>query len=328
MALGGSDQNAEDALVKLLQMGTVSEYQNEFEMLISRVTGISESFLKTFYIFGIKPTLQCVLLRSNPKTLGEAFSLARAAEARFMNLLLWELLRSNPTTLGEAFFVACITETRFEDERSSSFTNKTSSNNSGLQNQNLTTSHFSMPRQKPIDEAIFVKVNDETKWFSVVESIEENNAFDATSSDQPTAGLKANKVVNDGDGEVKVLNWGQQAIDVESTSDNDARDQASKLETKVLVDGKQDDAKVVKVVGVADEQNSDEPNVLEGNEVIGVGVNGNNKGVDKEVQYFVYTLHVLIPFLERLNNNYIKKKKMKAAIQRRLRDPRIKIFFF
>ncbi|GJU98164.1 hypothetical protein Tco_1327435, partial [Tanacetum coccineum] len=132
----------------------------------------------------------------------------RAAEARFMNLLLWELLRSNPTTLGEAFFVARITETRFEDERSSSFTNKTSSNNSGLQNQNLTTSCFSMPRQKPIDETIFVKVNDETKWFSVSESIKENNAFDATSSDQPAVGLKANKVVNDGDGEVKVLNWG------------------------------------------------------------------------------------------------------------------------
>nr|GEW71592.1 AIG1-like protein [Tanacetum cinerariifolium] len=67
---------------------------------------------------------------------------------------------------------------------------------------------------------------------------------------------------------VKVLNWVQQVIDVESASDNDARDQASELKTKVLVDGKQDDAKVV---GVADEQNNDEPNVLEGNEVIGVG---------------------------------------------------------
>nr|GEX36281.1 hypothetical protein [Tanacetum cinerariifolium] len=36
---------------------------------------------------------------------------------------------------------------------------------------------------------------------------------------------------------------------VEITSDNDARDQASEVETKVLVDGKQDDTKVVKVVG-------------------------------------------------------------------------------
>ncbi|GJS18930.1 leucine-rich repeat-containing protein [Tanacetum coccineum] len=57
---------------------------------------------------------------------------------------------------------------------------------------------------------------------------------------------------------------GQQKIDVESNSDNEARDQSSELETKVLVDGKQDEAKVVKVVGVADEQNSNEQNVLEG----------------------------------------------------------------
>ncbi|GJV74073.1 hypothetical protein Tco_1494068, partial [Tanacetum coccineum] len=35
---------------------------------------------------------------------------------------------------------------------------------------------------------------------------------------------------------------------VEITSDNDARDQASEVEMKVLVDGKQDDTKVVKVV--------------------------------------------------------------------------------
>ena len=62
---------------------------------------------------------------------------------------------------------------------------------------------------------------------------------------------------------------------------------------KVLMNGKQDDAKVVKVVGVADEQNSDEPNVLEGNEVIGVGVNENNKRVDKEVQYSVIPYMIL-----------------------------------
>ncbi|GKD66864.1 hypothetical protein Tco_1308972 [Tanacetum coccineum] len=42
-----------------------------------------------------------------------------------------------------------------------------------------------------------------------------------------------------------------------------------------------------------------------------------DKEVDKEVPYNVYTLHVLIPFLKRLNDQYIKKKKMKAAMQRR-----------
>ncbi|GJY63349.1 hypothetical protein Tco_0464809, partial [Tanacetum coccineum] len=45
MASGDSCQDAEDALSKLLQMGTVAEYQKDFEMLINRVTEISKSLL-------------------------------------------------------------------------------------------------------------------------------------------------------------------------------------------------------------------------------------------------------------------------------------------
>ncbi|GJU62735.1 hypothetical protein Tco_1244570 [Tanacetum coccineum] len=115
MASDGSDPDAEYALSKLLQMGTVFEYQNEFEMLIKQIT-TPKSLHKLFYISGLKPALQCALFRSNPKTLEEAFSLALAAEARFTNQQLWELLRSYPLTLGEAFFRARITEARFEDE--------------------------------------------------------------------------------------------------------------------------------------------------------------------------------------------------------------------
>ncbi|GJU66329.1 hypothetical protein Tco_1252588 [Tanacetum coccineum] len=74
---------AKDTLSKLLQMGTVAKYQNKFEMLIKRVTGISESLLKSFYISGLKPALQIELLRARPTSLEEAFSLARITEARF-----------------------------------------------------------------------------------------------------------------------------------------------------------------------------------------------------------------------------------------------------
>ncbi|GJW48294.1 hypothetical protein Tco_0079940 [Tanacetum coccineum] len=52
-------------------------------MLIKQVTGISESLLKSFYISGLKPLLQCALLRLAPTTLGEAFFIARIMEARF-----------------------------------------------------------------------------------------------------------------------------------------------------------------------------------------------------------------------------------------------------
>ncbi|GKA49770.1 hypothetical protein Tco_0742843, partial [Tanacetum coccineum] len=83
MISDGSDQDARYALSKLLQRGTVAEYENEFLMLIKRVTGISESLLKSFYISGLKPLLQCVLLMLAPTTLEEAFSIARIMEARF-----------------------------------------------------------------------------------------------------------------------------------------------------------------------------------------------------------------------------------------------------
>ncbi|GKF62949.1 retrovirus-related pol polyprotein from transposon TNT 1-94, partial [Tanacetum coccineum] len=74
-------------------MGTVAEYESKFDMLINQVTGISEGLLKAFYISGLKPALQCALLTSNPTTLGEAFSLARATEARFAKDALSKLLQ-------------------------------------------------------------------------------------------------------------------------------------------------------------------------------------------------------------------------------------------
>ncbi|GJZ41853.1 hypothetical protein Tco_0588739, partial [Tanacetum coccineum] len=81
--LRGNEICDREALVKLLQMGTISEYQSEFEILLIWVMRISEFLLKLFYIFGLKPALQRVLLRSRPTTLGETFSLARISEARF-----------------------------------------------------------------------------------------------------------------------------------------------------------------------------------------------------------------------------------------------------
>ncbi|GJT19858.1 retrovirus-related pol polyprotein from transposon TNT 1-94 [Tanacetum coccineum] len=80
MASGNSDR---DALSKLLQMGTVAEYQSEFVVLANQVTGISESLLTSFYISGLKLTIQIELLRARPTTLGEVFSLAHIIEARF-----------------------------------------------------------------------------------------------------------------------------------------------------------------------------------------------------------------------------------------------------
>nr|GEU82062.1 coiled-coil domain-containing protein 18-like [Tanacetum cinerariifolium] len=74
---------AKDALSKLLQWETMTEYQNEFEILISQVTRKSESLLTTIYISGLIVALQIELLRARLTTLGEAFSLAYIIEAHF-----------------------------------------------------------------------------------------------------------------------------------------------------------------------------------------------------------------------------------------------------
>ncbi|GKD80287.1 hypothetical protein Tco_1342908, partial [Tanacetum coccineum] len=75
MASDDNNQDAKYALSKLLQMGTVEDYQLEFEMLIKQVS-IPESLLKSFYISGLKLDLQCLLLR-------EDFFKARITKAHF-----------------------------------------------------------------------------------------------------------------------------------------------------------------------------------------------------------------------------------------------------
>ncbi|GJS84010.1 hypothetical protein Tco_0750551 [Tanacetum coccineum] len=64
-------------------MDTMVKYKNKFEMLINRVTKISETLLKTIYISGLQLAFHIKLLRARPTTLGEAFSLARIIRAHF-----------------------------------------------------------------------------------------------------------------------------------------------------------------------------------------------------------------------------------------------------
>ncbi|GKA43302.1 hypothetical protein Tco_0736026 [Tanacetum coccineum] len=77
-----SDRDAKYALSKLLQIGTVAEYESEFVVLANRVTRICESLDTSFYISKLKLRLSIELLRARPTSLGEAFSLACIIEAR------------------------------------------------------------------------------------------------------------------------------------------------------------------------------------------------------------------------------------------------------
>ncbi|GJY93778.1 retrotransposon-related protein [Tanacetum coccineum] len=70
------------ALSKLLQLGTVKDYQREFEKLMNQARDIPDSLLISFYISGLKLHLQREFLVSRPTTLGDAFSLSLITEAR------------------------------------------------------------------------------------------------------------------------------------------------------------------------------------------------------------------------------------------------------
>ncbi|GJV24690.1 hypothetical protein Tco_1377385 [Tanacetum coccineum] len=191
MASDGSDPDAKYALSRLLQRGTMAEYQNEFEMLIRRVTRKSESLLQTVYIFGLKPALQCSLLRSNPKTLDEAFSLARATKARFTNLQLLKILKLNHSTLGEAFFKAHIIEARFEDERSTTHITKTNDLNVGVQVQDLEETI----RHKPNKVEAFQTKKDGAKPPISTDTFGSNGGNDSRTSGSETP---AKEVVDNG----------------------------------------------------------------------------------------------------------------------------------
>ncbi|GKA19751.1 ty3-gypsy retrotransposon protein [Tanacetum coccineum] len=78
-------EDPQGTLSKLLQTGTVAQYEGEFEKLMNRVTDISEALLISFYISGLKPNLQHELLVAKPATLGEVFALACVTEARLVD---------------------------------------------------------------------------------------------------------------------------------------------------------------------------------------------------------------------------------------------------
>ncbi|GKA10605.1 ty3-gypsy retrotransposon protein [Tanacetum coccineum] len=92
-------EDPQGMLSKLLQTGTVAQYQGEFEKLMNCVTDISETLLILFYISGLKPNLQRELLVVKPATLREVFALARVTEARLVDQQLGMVINSTTTSI-------------------------------------------------------------------------------------------------------------------------------------------------------------------------------------------------------------------------------------
>ena len=69
-------------LCKLTQIGSVEEYQHAFEQLSNKITGLSEGFLRSCFVSGLKPLIQQEVLAAQPTSLMHAISFARLHESK------------------------------------------------------------------------------------------------------------------------------------------------------------------------------------------------------------------------------------------------------
>ena len=79
-------EDARGALSKLQQTITVAIYQAQFEELSTKVNGLSEQFLLSLYISGLKPEIRCEILVVQHQSLLQAMVLARLQEDKLNEL--------------------------------------------------------------------------------------------------------------------------------------------------------------------------------------------------------------------------------------------------
>ena len=68
--------NPRVSLKELKQQGTVAEYQSHFEALSTKVTGLSEQWLISFFVAGLDDYLKCQLRLAKPTFYPKAVALA------------------------------------------------------------------------------------------------------------------------------------------------------------------------------------------------------------------------------------------------------------
>jgi hypothetical protein len=68
------------AFTKLQQTSTVDEYQSQFEVLSNRIPSLTEDFRVSSFVSGLKEEVRLMVTMLKPKTLPNAFGLARLQE--------------------------------------------------------------------------------------------------------------------------------------------------------------------------------------------------------------------------------------------------------
>lgn len=98
-------EDYEAQLAKLPQSGTVVDYIAEFERLLNKVDEVSEYWLLSMFIGGLRSDIKRDLQMGRPQSLPEAFSLAKMFEARneeqrseIRSGIRWQNRQSNPSS--------------------------------------------------------------------------------------------------------------------------------------------------------------------------------------------------------------------------------------
>ena len=87
-------------IAKLVQTGRVSAFREEFEQLMTRISGVPEQYFLNYFIWGLKTEIRRELLLSRPSDLAEAMAKAQLYEDRHDDILTrarGESYRSNWT---------------------------------------------------------------------------------------------------------------------------------------------------------------------------------------------------------------------------------------
>ncbi|XP_077223768.1 uncharacterized protein LOC143857236 [Tasmannia lanceolata] len=139
------------ALSKLTQSGSVLDYQTEFEELSTKVYGMSDHFLKSCFVSGLKPEIKREVIAHQPYGLHQAIGLARLqedkiAECCLMNRQWNSKFGTQPSILGPSpIFSAKKTSQNFPTNVS---TFKPSTSNSNPTNQRIPIKRLSFPEMQ------------------------------------------------------------------------------------------------------------------------------------------------------------------------------------
>jgi hypothetical protein len=76
----GSYDDPMENLSKLKQTGLLEEYKTQFELLANRVLRLSDSYKLSMFLGGLRDDIRVPVRMFNPKTLNDAYALARMQE--------------------------------------------------------------------------------------------------------------------------------------------------------------------------------------------------------------------------------------------------------